>query len=76
MCLQVAICNSLTTRLQLHSSVLSQATDFAAELDCMASLALAARDYRLIRPVLTKDSYLDIKQGLLFRSPGNCKLIT
>ncbi|KAK9848837.1 hypothetical protein WJX84_005856 [Apatococcus fuscideae] len=61
--LEVAICNSLLSRLQRFSPFLSQATDFAAELDCMASLAMAARDFHLTRPVLTQENRLDIKQG-------------
>ncbi|KAK9838046.1 hypothetical protein WJX74_010463 [Apatococcus lobatus] len=61
--LEVAICNSLLSRLQRFSSVLSQATDFAAEVDCLTALAMSARDYHLTRPRLTQQSCLEIKQG-------------
>ena len=34
-----------------------------AELDCLLSLAACARDLELVRPTMTEDNVLDIKQG-------------
>ena len=42
-----------------------------AELDCLLSLAACARDLELVRPTMTEDNVLDIKQG---RRPAACTL--
>ena len=43
---------------------LARAAELAAEVDCLISLAQAARDFNYCRPVLTQDNVLHIKQGV------------
>ncbi|XP_057809794.1 DNA mismatch repair protein MSH5 isoform X2 [Salvia miltiorrhiza] len=42
---------------------LLKAVNFAAELDCTLSLALVARQNNYVRPILTSESMLDIRNG-------------
>jgi len=42
---------------------LTKAGNFAAELDCILSLAVVARQNNYVRPILTEDSLLEIHNG-------------
>ncbi|XP_023007701.1 DNA mismatch repair protein MSH5 isoform X4 [Cucurbita maxima] len=58
-----AIIRDLVSHILVFSLHLLKAVDFAAELDCFLSLALIARQNNYVRPVLSADSMLDIKNG-------------
>ncbi|XP_050941703.1 DNA mismatch repair protein MSH5 isoform X3 [Cucumis melo] len=58
-----AIIRDLVSHILVFSLHLLKAVDFAAELDCFLSLALIARQNNYVRPDLTADSMLDIKNG-------------
>ncbi|CAK9321791.1 unnamed protein product [Citrullus colocynthis] len=58
-----AIIRDLVSHVLVFSMHLLKAVDFAAELDCFLSLALVARQNSYVRPDLTADSMLDIKNG-------------
>ncbi|XP_038903568.1 DNA mismatch repair protein MSH5 isoform X5 [Benincasa hispida] len=58
-----AIIRDLVSHILVFSAHLLKAVDFAAELDCFLSLALIARQNNYVRPDLTADSMLDIKNG-------------
>ncbi|XP_074379535.1 DNA mismatch repair protein MSH5 isoform X2 [Apium graveolens] len=58
-----AITRDLVSRLQLFSQDLLKAVNFAAELDCFLSLALVARQNNYVRPILTSESLLDVRNG-------------
>ncbi|KAL0550137.1 hypothetical protein IC582_014637 [Cucumis melo] len=60
-----AIIRDLVSHILVFSLHLLKAVDFAAELDCFLSLALIARQNNYVRPDLTADSMLDIKNGRL-----------
>ena len=61
--MQGSICTELIQRLCEYRPCLNRAIAVAAEVDCLMSLALAARQHHYTRPVLTKDNVLHIKQG-------------
>ena len=61
--MQASICSELLRRLAKHSAALVRAMAAAGELDCLISMAMAARDNEWCRPVLTPDNVLDITQG-------------
>ncbi|XP_057818789.2 DNA mismatch repair protein MSH5 isoform X3 [Cryptomeria japonica] len=58
-----AIVRDLELRVQHFSMHLHMASNFVGELDCILSLALVARQYNYVRPVLSEDSTLQIKNG-------------
>ncbi|KAK3017405.1 hypothetical protein RJ639_006699 [Escallonia herrerae] len=58
-----AITRDLVSHLLLFSVHLLKAVNFAAELDCFLSLALVARQNNYVRPILTAESVLDIRNG-------------
>ncbi|KAJ7960788.1 DNA mismatch repair protein MSH5 [Quillaja saponaria] len=58
-----AITRDLVSHILLFSTHLIKAANFAAELDCFLSLALIARQNNYVRPFLTEESLLDIKNG-------------
>ncbi|KAL3851198.1 hypothetical protein ACJIZ3_013080 [Penstemon smallii] len=58
-----AITRDLVTHiLEFHVPILKAVT-FAAELDCSLSLALVARQNNYVRPILTSEDVLDIRNG-------------
>lgn len=61
--LQGSICTELIQRLCQYRPQLSRAVAVAAEVDCLMSLAAAAREHHYTRPLLTRDNVLHIKQG-------------
>ena len=61
--MQGSICTELIQRLCDYRLHLNRAVAVAAEVDCLMSLALAAREHHYTRPLLTKDNVLHIKQG-------------
>ena len=61
--MQGSICTELIQRLGEYRPHLNRAVAVAAEVDCLMSLALAAREHHYTRPILTKDNVLHIKQG-------------
>ncbi|DBA75705.1 TPA: MutS protein msh5 [Trebouxia sp. C0005] len=61
--LEGSICTELIQRLCEYRPHLNRAVAVAAEVDCLISLALAAREHHYTRPLLTKDNVLHIKQG-------------
>uniref|UniRef100_A0A7C9AMX9 DNA mismatch repair protein MSH5 n=2 Tax=Opuntia streptacantha TaxID=393608 RepID=A0A7C9AMX9_OPUST len=58
-----AIARDLIVHVLLFSTHLLKAVNFAAELDCLLSLALVACQNKYVRPVLTTDTILDIQNG-------------
>ncbi|XP_054819535.1 DNA mismatch repair protein MSH5-like isoform X3 [Prosopis cineraria] len=58
-----AITRDLLSHILLFSSHLTRATNFAAELDCLLSLALVARQNNYVKPLLTEESLIDIRNG-------------
>ena len=62
--MQASICTELIKRLLQFSPQLHKAAAAVAELDCLISLAVAARDLNYIRPELTTEPIIDIKGGM------------
>lgn len=62
-CLQSSICTELIKRLLDNRQALTAAAAVIAELDCLCSFALVARELGYCRPVLTQDNVLHIKGG-------------
>nr|KYP73420.1 MutS protein isogeny 5 [Cajanus cajan] len=58
-----AITRDLFSRILLFSTHLIKVATFAAELDCFLSMALVARQNNYVRPLLTEENLLDIKNG-------------
>ncbi|XP_020554166.1 DNA mismatch repair protein MSH5 isoform X2 [Sesamum indicum] len=58
-----AITRDLVTHVLQFSDPLLKAVTFTAELDCSLSLALVARQNNYVRPILTSESVLDIRNG-------------
>ncbi|KAL2523708.1 DNA mismatch repair protein MSH5 [Abeliophyllum distichum] len=58
-----AITRDLAMRILQFSVPILKAVNFAAELDCSLSLALVARQNNYVRPILTAESMLDIRNG-------------
>ncbi|CAN1339826.1 DNA mismatch repair protein MSH5 [Linum perenne] len=58
-----AITRDLVSHILQFSAHLLKAIDFVAELDCLLSLALVARQNNYVRPVLTEDPLIDIQNG-------------
>ncbi|KAI3948865.1 hypothetical protein MKX01_022279 [Papaver californicum] len=58
-----AIIRDLVSHVLVFSSHLIKAVNFAAELDCFLSLALVARQNNYVRPTLTEESVIDIRNG-------------
>ena len=67
--LQGSICTELISRLSEHGTQLARAVGYAAEVDCLIAMAVAAHDYNWTRPVLTRDNVLDIQQGAGLANP-------
>ncbi|GAB4818643.1 hypothetical protein N2152v2_005689 [Parachlorella kessleri] len=60
---QVSICAQLVQRLGEFAADIRHASEAVGELDCLLSLALAARELNLRRPQLTRGNELLIKEG-------------
>ncbi|XP_050216357.1 DNA mismatch repair protein MSH5 isoform X2 [Mercurialis annua] len=58
-----AITRDLVSHILLFSAFLFKAVNFVAELDCLLSLALVARQNNYVRPILTEETLLDIQNG-------------
>ncbi|KAF0923351.1 hypothetical protein E2562_006262, partial [Oryza meyeriana var. granulata] len=58
-----AIIRDLVCRVCQFIPQLTKAVNFAAELDCILSLAIVARQNNYVRPILTEDSILQIQNG-------------
>ncbi|CAJ2638343.1 unnamed protein product [Trifolium pratense] len=58
-----AITRDLFSHVSLFSIHLIKVSTFAAELDCFLSMALVARQNNYVRPLLTEENMLDIKNG-------------
>ncbi|KAK7300056.1 hypothetical protein RJT34_10888 [Clitoria ternatea] len=58
-----AITRDLFSHILLFSTHLTKVATFAAELDCLLSMALVARQNNYVRPLLTEENLLDIKNG-------------
>ncbi|KAG2242060.1 hypothetical protein Bca52824_096098, partial [Brassica carinata] len=58
-----AIIRDLLSHTLLFSAHLLKAVNFVAELDCILSLACVAHQNNYVRPVLTMESLLDIRNG-------------
>jgi len=62
-CLQASICTELIKRLLQYGPALTAASTAVAELDCLCSLAAAARELGYCRPQLVTDSVIHIEGG-------------
>jgi len=60
---ETAIMHRLQTVVLEHTNVLMDVMDCCAELDCLISLALCARENNYVCPQLTTSSVLSIEQG-------------
>ncbi|XP_078354214.1 mutS protein homolog 5-like isoform X2 [Oculina patagonica] len=60
---ETAIMHRLQTVILEHTKVLMDVMECSAELDCLISLALCARENNYVCPQLTTDSVLNIEQG-------------
>ncbi|CAA7399999.1 unnamed protein product [Spirodela intermedia] len=58
-----AIIRDLVSHILQFSLPLIKAANFAAELDCILSYALVARQNNYVRPILTEENLLDIQNG-------------
>ncbi|CAK7350129.1 unnamed protein product [Dovyalis caffra] len=58
-----AITRDLVSHMLLFSDHLRKAVNFAAELDCILSMAVVARQNNYVRPILTEETLLDIQNG-------------
>ncbi|XP_011012095.1 PREDICTED: DNA mismatch repair protein MSH5 isoform X4 [Populus euphratica] len=58
-----AITRDLVSHVHLFSDHLLKAINFAAELDCILSLAIVAHQNNYARPILTEETLLDIQNG-------------
>ncbi|KAL9316661.1 hypothetical protein ACSQ67_017662 [Phaseolus vulgaris] len=58
-----AITRDLFSRILMFHTLLIKVATFAAELDCFLSMALIARQNNYVRPSLTEENLLDIKNG-------------
>lgn len=58
-----AITRDLVSHVLLFSDHLLKAINFAAELDCILSLAIVAHQNNYVRPILTEENLLDIQNG-------------
>ncbi|XP_043810856.1 DNA mismatch repair protein MSH5 isoform X5 [Manihot esculenta] len=58
-----AIIRDLVSHIILFSAYLLKAVNFVAELDCLLSLALVARQNNYVRPILTEETFIDIQNG-------------
>ncbi|CAL4908915.1 unnamed protein product [Urochloa decumbens] len=58
-----AIMRDLVCRVLQFLPQMTKAVNFAAELDCILSLAVVARQNNYVRPILTEDSILEIHNG-------------
>ncbi|KZV16500.1 hypothetical protein F511_10112 [Dorcoceras hygrometricum] len=58
-----ALTRDLVCRILQFSVPILEAVNFAAELDCLSSLALVARQNNYARPILTSENMLDILNG-------------
>eukprot|EP00884_Botryococcus_braunii_P002998 jgi/Botrbrau1/1269/Bobra.0163s0057.3 len=61
--LEASIFSELVLRISTFSQVLHRAAAFAAEVDCLVALAIVARERDYVRPVLTHENILHIKNG-------------
>lgn len=60
---ETAIMHRLQTVILEHTKVLMDVMECCAELDCLISLAVCARENNYVCPKLTMDSVLNIEQG-------------
>lgn len=60
---QASISTELVLRISTFNQVLHRAAAFAAEVDCLVSLAVVARENKYVRPILTHDNVLCVKNG-------------
>ncbi|CAL5095633.1 unnamed protein product [Urochloa decumbens] len=58
-----AIMRDLVCRVLQFLPEMTKAVNFAAELDCILSLVVVARQNNYVRPILTEDSILEIHNG-------------
>ncbi|KAA8523663.1 hypothetical protein F0562_010086 [Nyssa sinensis] len=58
-----AIIRDLVSHILLFATHLFKAVNFAAELDCFLSMALVAHQNNYVRPTLTTETLLDIRNG-------------
>ncbi|CAI0436384.1 unnamed protein product [Linum tenue] len=58
-----AITRDVVSHILQFSVQMLKAIDFVAELDCLLSLALVARQNNYVRPILTEETLIDIQNG-------------
>lgn len=61
--IEIEISYDLAQRVLQHEGMLVAVSDLCGELDCMLALAHGAHHHNLVRPRMTKDNTLDIKDG-------------
>ena len=60
---EIEIMHELLSFTLTHSSKLIELTNVAAELDCILSLAEAAKRLNYVRPNLTEDGVISVREG-------------
>ncbi|PCH37347.1 hypothetical protein WOLCODRAFT_167438 [Wolfiporia cocos MD-104 SS10] len=60
---EIEIVQYLLEKILVFDEALSYICDVCAELDCLLSFAEAAREHNYVRPQMTEDNIIDIKQG-------------
>lgn len=60
---EIEIVQSLLEKILVYDEEMTHACDVCAELDCLLSFAEASRACNYVRPQMTEENVLDIKQG-------------
>ncbi|XP_070196128.1 mutS protein homolog 5-like isoform X2 [Littorina saxatilis] len=61
--MEMSIMLKLQNTIVQHSAVLLDIMEYAAQLDCLQSLASCAIEFGYVRPELTEDDVIDVKKG-------------
>ncbi len=59
--MEIEISHDLAQRILQHEEMLISVSDLCGELDCMLALAQGARQYNLVRPRMTEENIIDVK---------------
>ncbi|KAF2173327.1 hypothetical protein M409DRAFT_62859 [Zasmidium cellare ATCC 36951] len=60
---EIEITQGLAHRVLEHEALINTASDLCGELDSLIALARGAKDYRLVRPRMSRDNDIKIKNG-------------
>ena len=60
---EIEIVQGLLVKVLVHEEVISRVCDVCAELDCLLCFAEASSAFNYVRPQITQDNIIDIRQG-------------